>query len=56
MPWTLGIVVDSGQERIQMFTGDRVEPIADQCLILAIDGGPGVLRRTEEYRKVRKLE
>ena len=39
-----------------MFTGDGVESIADQCLILSIDRRPRVLRRTEEYRKARKLE
>jgi hypothetical protein len=44
VPRTLGLVFDSRQHDSQPFSRRRIEPIANQRLILSIGHGAGVLR------------
>ncbi|HMH14378.1 MAG TPA: hypothetical protein VK578_14850 [Edaphobacter sp.] len=56
VPRTLGLVFDPGQHDSQSFSRRRIEPIANQRLILSIGHGPGVLRGPMESGERRKLE
>jgi hypothetical protein len=51
-----GLLVNSGQHDRQPFSRRRIEPIANQRLMLSIGQSPGVLRGPMKSGERRKLE
>ncbi len=56
VPGALGVVVDAGEQNGESLTRRRIEPSADQRLILPVDHRAGVLRGPLKNGKRGKLE